>query len=73
MFNTQFINDCALIEFRTLVCNLIGNANKNRPFLGTSKVQVSASILEDHRLERIDFTIVHDSKSIGAGPDVALF
>ena len=31
------------------------------------------SILEDHRLELTDFTIVHDNKSIGAGPDVALF
>ena len=40
---------------------------------GFKQVQVSASILEDHRLERTDFTIVHDSKSIGAGPDVALF
>ena len=71
MFNAQFINDCALIEFP--YARIIGNVNKNRPFPGSSKVQVSASILEDHRLERTDFTIIHDSKSIGAGPDVALF
>ena len=33
----------------------------------------SASVFEDHRLKRTDFTIVQDSKSIGAGPGVALF
>ena len=47
--------------------------NKNRPFPGSSKVQVSASILEDHGLKRTNFTIVLDSPSIGAGLDVALF
>ena len=28
---------------------------------------------EDQRLEQTDFTVVHDSSSIGAGPSVALF
>ena len=38
--------------FRFISINtVIGNANKNRPFPGSSKLQVSVSILEDHRLE----------------------
>ena len=30
-------------------------------------------VFEDHRLRRPDLTIIHDSSSIGAGPDVAFF
>ena len=59
--------------FRMRLCNLIRNAKKNRPFPGSSEGQVSASVFEDHRLRRTDLTIVHDSPSTGAGPDVALF
>ena len=55
------------------LCNLIGNTKKNQPFPGSSKGQVSASVFEDHRLRRTDLTIVHDSPSTGAVPDVALF
>ena len=37
--------------------NLIRNMKKNRPFPGSSKGQVSASVFEDHRLRRtIDYT-----------------
>ena len=57
----------------TLVCNLIRNAKKNRPFPSSNSGQVSASVYEDHRLERTDLTIVHDSPSIRAGPETALF
>ena len=39
----------------------------------SSKGQASVSVFEDHRLRRTDLTIVHDSPSTGAGPDVALF
>ena len=39
----------------------------------SSKIQVSVSIFEDHRLKQADFTVVHDSLSIGAGPDISLF
>ena len=53
--------------------NLIRNTKKNRPFPGSSKGQVSASVFENHRLRRTNWTIVHDSPSTGAGPDVALF
>ena len=28
---------------------------------------------EDHRPKQADFTVVHDSPSIGAGPGIALF
>ena len=39
------------------LCNLIRNVKKNRPFPGSSKGQVSASVFEDHRLRRtIDYT-----------------
>ena len=58
---------------RTLVCNLFRNAKKNRPFPSSNRGQVSASVFEDHRLERTDFTVVHDSPSIGAGPETAFF
>ena len=58
---------------RMRLCNLIRNAKKNRPFPGSSKHQVSVSVFEDHRLRRTDLTIVHDSRSTGAGPDMALF
>ena len=57
----------------TLVCNLIRNAKKNRPFPSSNSGQISASVYEDHRLERTDLTIVHDSPSIRAGPETALF
>ena len=40
---------------------------------GSNEVQVSASTFEDHRHKRADFTVIHDSPSIGAGPDTALF
>ena len=53
------------------LCNLIRNAKKNRPF--RFRGQISASVSEDHRLRRTDLTVVHDSPSIGAGPDVVLF
>ena len=43
------------------------------PFPGSSKVQYSVSTIEDHRPKRAEFTVVHDSPSIGAGPDIALF
>ena len=55
------------------LCNLIRNAKKNQPFPGSSKDQVSVSVFEVHRLKRADLTIIHDSPSTGAGPDVALF
>ena len=55
------------------LCRLIRNAKKNRPFPGSNKGQVSASVFEDHRLRRTNLTIVHDSSLIGTGPDVALF
>ena len=58
---------------RMRLCNLIRNAKKNRPFPDSNKGQVSASVFEDHRLRRINLTIVHDSPSTRAGPDVALF
>ena len=44
-----------------------------RPFSDVNKVQVSASTFEDQRLERTDFSVVHDSPSIGAGASIALF
>ena len=57
--------------------NLIRNAKKNRPFPGSSKGQVSVSAFEDHRLRQTlrqtDLTNIHDSPSIGAGPDVVFF
>ena len=55
------------------LCNLIRNAKKNQPFPGSSKVQVSVSVFEDHRLRQTNLTIVHDSPLTRAGPDVALF
>ena len=55
------------------LCNLIRNAKKNQPFPGSSKGQVSTSVFEEHRLRRTDLTIIHDSPSTGAGPDVPLF
>ena len=59
---------------RMHLCNLIRNAKKIRPFPGSSKGQVFASIFEDYRLlRRTDLTIVHNSPLTGAGPDVALF
>ena len=36
-------------------------------------IQNSASAFEDQRLKRTDFTVVHDSPSIRAGPSIALF
>ena len=57
---------------RMRLCNLIRNTKKNRPFPGSSEGQVSASVFEDHRLRRTDLTIVHDSTSTRAGPDVVL-
>ena len=74
MLNARSINDCAPILFLyTLICNLFRNAKKNRPFPGSNKGQVSASVFEDHRLRRTDLTIVHDSPSTRARPDVMLF
>ena len=55
------------------LCNLIRNTKKNRPFPSSNKGQVSVSVFEDHRLRRTNLTIIHDSSSIGAGPDVAFF
>ena len=46
--------------------------NERQPFPDVDQVQVPASTFEDQRLERTDFTIVHDSPSIGAGPGIAL-
>ena len=50
------------------------NANKIQPFPDSSRVQVSAAILDDHRHEWADFTLfMIASPSVGAGPDVALY
>ena len=57
----QFISNCALTYER------------RGPFPVVNKVQFSVSVFEDQRLERINFTVVHDSSSIEAGPSVALF
>ena len=73
MLNARFINDCTPILFLYALFNLISNAKKNRPFPGSSKGQVSASVFEDHKLRRTDLTIVHDSPLTRAGPDVVLF
>ena len=64
-------NFCAPILF---LYALNQRCEENRPFPGSSKGQVSASVFEDHRLlKRANLTIVHNSQSIGVGPDVALF
>ena len=55
------------------LCNLIRNVKKNRPFPGSSEGSVSTSLFEDHRLRRTDLTIVRNSPSTEAGPDVELF
>ena len=69
----QFINNCAISESPYALMQFIPNLNKRRPIPDSSKVQVSASTFEDHRPERADFAVVHDSPSIRAGPNVALF
>ena len=61
---------CALMES---LYALIQNANKRRPFPGSSEVQISASTSEDHRLEWANFAVVYDSPTIRAGPGTALF
>ena len=62
MLNARFINDRAPILFRYALMS------ETRRKIDHFQVQVSA--FEDHRL---NLTIVHDSPSTGAGPDVALF
>ena len=46
---------------------------KNRSFPCSSKGQISASVIEDHRLRQTDLIIVPDSPLTRAGPDVAFF
>ena len=72
MLNARFIIAHQYYS-RMRLCNLIRNAKKNQPSPGSSKGQDSASVFEDHRLRRTDLTIIPDSPSTGAGPDVVLF
>ena len=39
---------------------------------GSNEAQISESTLEYHRNEWADFTVIHDSPSIGAGPDITV-
>ena len=55
-------NSILILQMIEFPRNSIKNANKNRPFPGSNKVQFSASVFEDHRLERTNFTDVHDSR-----------
>ena len=49
------------------LCNLIRNAKKNRPFPGSSKGQVSASVFEDHRLRRTGRGLIKDEAKLVGG------
>ena len=63
------MNDCTLVEF---LYAILSKREQESTISRFKKVHVSMSFFEDHRLEWTDLTIVHNSKSIRAGPGVAL-
>lgn len=64
VFNAQFINDGAPTLSRTLIGNLILKVKKRS---NIDRIYVPDS--ENHKLEQTDFTAVHNSPSIGTGPE----
>ena len=61
MLDRQFINNCTMTESPYALMQFILKREQMSTTSRSSKLQASASTFEDHRHERANFAVIHDS------------